>query len=310
MGKRSVKRSPRQMAEAVLKPLDQKVNRSSKDSVFCDLFKDPGYLLQFYAAIHPEDNITDIDDITLVTLDHKLLRAQYNDLGFIVGNRLMVLAEAQSTWTVNILIRLVMYLGETFQRYIKNNRLNVYSTRKLEIPRPELYVIYHRPQGDLPDEISLSKDYFGIEDPRDIYVDVRVKIIYDSSEGNIISQYINFCRVFDDQVRLYGRTEKAVMETIRICKDRNILREYLSKEEVPSIMFGGFDMEEQLEFMREEEREEGIRQGIKQGRRQGIKENQLSVVRALMSTTKWSAKKAMDALKIPQEDREGIRSQL
>ena len=104
------------------------------------------------------------------------------------------------------------------------------------------------------------------------------------------------------------------METIRICKDRNILREYLSKEEVPSIMFGGFDMEEQLEFMREEEREEGIRQGkeqgIKQGRRQGIKENQLSVVRALMSTTKWSAKKAMDALKIPQEDREGILSQL
>ena len=67
-------------------------------------------------------------------------------------------------------------------------------------------------------------------------------------------------------------------------------------------MFGGFDMEEQLEFMRKEDREEGIKQGIK--------ENQLSVVRALMSTTKWSAKKAMDALKIPQEDREGIRSQL
>ena len=100
------------------------------------------------------------------------------------------------------------------------------------------------------------------------------------------------------------------METIRICKDRNILREYLSKEEVPSIMFGGFDMEEQLEFMREEEREEGIRQGKKQGIKQCIKENQLSVVRALMSTTKWSAKKAMDALKIPQEDREGILSQL
>ena len=96
------------------------------------------------------------------------------------------------------------------------------------------------------------------------------------------------------------------METIRICKDRNILKEYLSKEEVPSIMFGGFDMEEQLEFMREEEREEGIRQG----KEQGIKENQLSVVRALMSTTKWSAKKAMDALKIPQGDREGILSQL
>ena len=210
----------------------------------------------------------------------------------------MVLAEAQSTWTVNILIRLVMYLGETCQRYIKNNQLNVYSTRKLEIPRPELYVIYHRPQGDLPDEISLSKDYFGIEDPRDIYVDVRVKIIYDSSEGNIISQYITFCRVFDEQIRLYGKTEKAVTETIRICKDRDVLKDYLSREEVPSIMFGGFDMEEQLEFMRKEAREEGI------------KETQISAVRTLMSTTKWSAKKAMDALDIPQADREEISSQL
>ena len=71
-------------------------------------------------------------------------------------------------------------------------------------------------------------------------------------------------------------------------------------------MFGGFDMEEQLEFMREEEREEGI----VQGRRQGIKETQISAVRALMSTTRWSSKKAMDALRIPQEDREGILSQL
>ena len=67
-------------------------------------------------------------------------------------------------------------------------------------------------------------------------------------------------------------------------------------------MFGGFDMEEQLEFMRKEEREEGIVQGIK--------ETQISAVRALMSTMRWSSKKAMDALRIPQEDREGILSQL
>ena len=90
------------------------------------------------------------------------------------------------------------------------------------------------------------------------------------------------------------------METIRICKDRNILKDYLSKEEVPSIMFGGFDMEEQLEFMREEEREEG--------RKEGRKDGHISDIRSLMSTMKWSAKQAMDALRIPQEDREEISS--
>ena len=31
-----------------------------------------------YAALHPEDDITTVTDITLVTLDHKLLQAQYS----------------------------------------------------------------------------------------------------------------------------------------------------------------------------------------------------------------------------------------
>ena len=63
-------------------------------------------------------------------------------------------------------------------------------------------------------------------------------------------------------------------------------------------MFGGFDMEEQLEFMRKEEREEGI------------KETQISAVRSLMNNMKMSSKKAMDVLDIPHKDREEISSQL
>ncbi|MDE5696466.1 MAG: hypothetical protein K2I96_03485 [Lachnospiraceae bacterium] len=45
---------------------------------------------------------------------------------------------------------------------------------------------------------------------------------------------------------LYGNTKKAVTETIRICKDRNVLKEYLeSKEqEVVDIMMTLFDDEQ------------------------------------------------------------------
>jgi len=142
------------LAGNILTPLDDQVNRNAKDSVFCDLFAQPEYLLQMYAVLHPEDDVTSITDITLVTLDHKLLNAQYNDLGFIVGNRLMILVEHQSTWTVNILIRFLMYLGETYQRYIRNNHINIYSTRTVELPKPELYVIYPGERGNRPDEIS------------------------------------------------------------------------------------------------------------------------------------------------------------
>ena len=71
-----------------------------------------------------------------------LLDQSYNDLGFQVGTRLVVLVEAQSTWTVNIVLRSLMYLTQTWQKYIQDTGQNVYGSKKVEIPRPELYVIY------------------------------------------------------------------------------------------------------------------------------------------------------------------------
>ena len=68
-----------------------------KDSVFTNLFQDKKYLLQLYQALHPEDiNVTEAE-IADVTIKHVLVDADYNDLGFSVGNRLMVLEESQST---------------------------------------------------------------------------------------------------------------------------------------------------------------------------------------------------------------------
>lgn len=49
---------------------------------------------------------------------------------------------------------------------------------------------------------------------------------------DIINQYIISCKVFDEQRKLYGMTEQTVRETIRICKDRNVLKEYLMNREV------------------------------------------------------------------------------
>ncbi len=59
-------------------------------------------------------------------------------------------------------------------------------------------------------------------------------------------QYITFTKVFYEQVKLHGKTQKAVQETIRICKDMDVLREYLlSKEsEVVDLMMQLYDKEE------------------------------------------------------------------
>ena len=87
--------------------------RKIRDSVFTNLFQEKKYLLQLYKALHPEDGEATEDEIADVTLKHVLVDADYNDLGFSVGDRLMVLVESQSTWTMNIIIRALMYLMQT-----------------------------------------------------------------------------------------------------------------------------------------------------------------------------------------------------
>ena len=70
-------RSAKSMAEKVLLPLDDKVNRNAKDSIFVDLFDRPEYLFQLYQVLHPEDTESKEEDLTMVTLESLLLKQRY-----------------------------------------------------------------------------------------------------------------------------------------------------------------------------------------------------------------------------------------
>ncbi len=214
-----------------------------KDSVFTSLFQDKKYLLQLYKALHPEDTDITQDKLTDVTIKNVLTDNIYNDLGFMVGNRLMILVEAQSTWTMNIIIRALMYLVQTYHDYFERTKQNLYKSKKVQMPKPELYVIYTGDRKSKPSEVSLSEEFFGGEE---CCIDVKVKMIYDGKEGDIINQYVVFTKVCSEQIAIYGRTKKAILEAIRICKDRNVLKEYLeSKEkEVVDIMMVLYDEQE------------------------------------------------------------------
>ena len=78
----------------------------------------------------------------------------------------------------------------------------------------------------------------------------------ETGEGDIINQYVIFTKVCNEQVKLYGRTKKAILETIRICKDRNVLKEYLEsrEKEVVDIMMVLYDEEEAMKTYVESER--------------------------------------------------------
>ena len=85
-------------------------------------------------------------------------------------------------------------------------------------------MIYTGDRKDRKETISLKNDIFGGED---IGVNLEVKVLYDGQEGDIIYQYVAFCKVLKERIAKHGRTETAVRETIKICCDRDILKEYL-----------------------------------------------------------------------------------
>ena len=216
------------------------MKRTVKDSVFTDLFGIPKYLIRLYRALHPEDKTTSEKDIINVTIKNILTDYQYNDLGFRIGNTVLLLLEAQSTWSANIIIRILMYLMQTYNDYCTENGLDLYSEKKVTIPKPELYVLFTGDRKNKPEYITLKDEFFG---GQDVAVDAKVKVIYDGQPGDIINQYVEFTRVANDQMKKYGKTRKAVEETIRICINDDVLAEYLKEREVEvmDIMTALFD---------------------------------------------------------------------
>ncbi len=248
-----------------------KTRHTAKNSVFTDLFGIPKYRYELFRTIHPEMTDVKEEDVKEITLKPVILNHSYNDLGLLVRDKLMIFVEAQSTWSVNILVRILFYLALTYQDHIEEHELNVYSSVKLDLPVPEFYVIYtgknHRVEKEY---ISLKEDFF-----RDapVYIDLKAKVICAENDGDIIGQYIIFCHILDEQIKLHGRTAKAVEETIRICRDKGVLKEYLvhREKEVVTMEITLFDQEFAEKMMLAEAKREAERAGMQQGVRQGVK---------------------------------------
>ena len=217
--------------------------RKAKDSVFTHLFSEPKYLLELYKTLHPEDTTATENDISDVTIRNVITDNMYNDLGFRVGKTLLILVEAQSTWSPNILIRELLYLMQTYNNYFTENDIDLYASKKIDLPKPELYVIYTG-EKVVKNYISLKEEFFA--NVETLQLEVKAKVFYDGTKGDIISQYVAFAKVCTDQVKKLGYTKEAIKEVLKICIDKNVLKEYLKTREVEimDIMTALFDEDE------------------------------------------------------------------
>jgi len=284
------------------------VKRTIRDSVFTSLFSNKKYLLQLYKVLHPEDTTATENDFSMVTIQNVLTDNLYNDLGFIVDDRLMVLVEAQSTWSVNIVMRGLIYLVQTIQNYLKQSRQDIYQAKPLYLPKCELYVLYTGRRKPEKDTISFSDVYYAGNTSA---IDVHVRVLQVGKDKNIVTEYCQFTDIYAEQFIKHKRTLKTIKETIRICIERDILKDYLQQheKEVITMLECLFDQETvfnnflntKIYEAETRGREEGIEQGREEGIEQGRQEaSNLSIQKAI---------NRLNILGISKEDIVGIISE-
>ena len=280
------------------------MKRSVKDSVFTYLFKQPEYTRQLYLALHPEDTDVKESDFKLVTLENVLTTGFYNDLGIQVRNRLILLVEAQSTFSVNIALRMLLYLAGTYKEYIEEQKLDLYGSHPVEIPRPELYVVYTGDREEVPETLRLSDLYQGAGS-----AEVEVKVLRDDGTGDILDQYVRFCKIADEQREKYGLTQQAIDETIRICIAENVLAPFLAsrQKEVLEIMVTLFDQEKIAEIHDYNVAKAARQEGHQLGREEGIRA-MVSTLRSMSVEQKQIAQKLVEQFGLlPQAAEEKVK---
>lgn len=99
-----------------------------------------------------------------------------------------------------------------------------------------------------------------------------MKVLRDGAKGDILSQYVRFCKLADSNRVKYGKSQKAIDETIRECMEENVLVPFLvsRKKEVLDLMVQLFDYDKILEIHDYNVALEARREGEAHGQEKGI----------------------------------------
>jgi len=276
--------------------MNPNVNKHYKDSVFTSLFSDSDLLRELYSAIGGVSLPDDVP-ISINTLENVLVRDIYNDISFMVGSKLVVLIEHQSTINPNMALRLLMYMAETYKQMVKEK--NIYSGKKVYIPYPEFYVLYDGVDF-YPDKAILKlSDLFENSKELDIpekshpllELEVQVLNINEGKNCEIVSrcrklsEYSLFVSKVREFMEKYNDLLKAIREAVKYCQEHDILKGYLEKHgtEVINMLYYEYNQELEREVIQEEAFEDGHAQGLEQGHAEGQIEEKLTIARNLLA---------------------------
>jgi len=241
-----------------------------KSRIFIMIFSDKRRLLKLYNAMSRK-NYTDPELLTINTLENAIYMSMQNDLSFLIDLRLS-LYEHQSTYNPNMPLRFLLYLSDLYSKLTKN--MNLYGSKKLQIPPPR-FVVFYNGRDKRPDyeEFRLS-DLYTIQSET-VSLELIVEVFNINKGHN--TELVETCLDLQDyveythRVRTYAEElpiEEAVEKAINECIQEGILKDFLESNRSEAIKVSIYEYNEQ-EHMRME-REDAFEDGRKAGLGEGL----------------------------------------
>ena len=251
---------------------DTRVNKEHKDRLFSFIFgkeKNKGWTLSLYNAVNHSD-YKDPGDIEINTLDDSLYMGMKNDVSFLLYSSLN-LYEHQSTFNPNMPVRQLIYLATIYDKYIKREKLNIYSSSRIRIPVPKLVTFYNG-TTDAADETELYLSDLFPENIDISQADVSVKVKMLNINYGHNKELLNACAPlyeyawFIEQVRKNAKnmvTEDAVKKSLNDMPDSFQIKNFLTenRSEVEMMCLTEYDEAETMNMFKEEGRLEGRQEG-------------------------------------------------
>ena len=232
-----------------------------------------------------------------------------NDVSYLVDNKIIVLAEHQSTVNPNMPLRCLEYVTRLYE-HIQNPR-DRYSRALKKIPAPVFYVFYNGRENIPAQKILRLSDSF-IKQPETPTLELVVKLININYDKD--SQILKSCEPlgqysrFVEAVRRHIAVDKehGFENAIRECIKNDILREYLQRKsrEVINMLVAEYDYDTDIAVQRAEAGRIAFAEGREQGISQGSHQAKLETAK-LLKQLGDSVQKIMQVTGLSKADVEG-----
>lgn len=243
--------------------------RNYRDVFFRELFgENKQALLELFNALNGTAYI-DVNNLEVVTIEGAIYISWKNDVAFMVAG-IINMYEHQSTINPNLPIRMLIYLGQEYQRLINGDYKDIYGKTLIHIPTPKCVVLYNG-EDNMPAEtiLNLSDAYENKNIEPD--ADLRVRVININPGFN--SELVEKCKTLSGYITIVQKIrelkqqyeiEKAINMALDFCIENNILAEFIRKRRAE--VFGSLLTDFDKEKYERNRYEEGFEDGKETGR--------------------------------------------